>query len=58
MNLGAVLRNWRTMSELSTREVGRIIGLDHATLNRIEHGHPPSAANLRILLNWLLSEAK
>lgn len=45
------------MSELGTREAAKLIGLDHATLNRIERGYMPSADSLRAILIWLMSEA-
>lgn len=56
MNLGKVIRKWRTMSEIGIREAAQQIGLDHATLSRIERGHMPSAESLRIILFWLIAD--
>jgi transcriptional regulator with XRE-family HTH domain len=58
MRLGSVIRKWRVMSELGTREAAKLIGLDHATLSRIERGYMPSADSLRAILIWLMSEGK
>jgi len=55
MNLGIVLRKWRLMSELDLRSAAAEIGVDPATLHRVERGRMPSAETLRTILIWLMS---
>lgn len=56
MRLGTVLRKWRLMSELDLRSAAMEIGIDHATLMRVEQGRMPSAETLRSILFFLLGE--
>lgn len=58
MKLGEVLRKWRLMSELDVRQAAGMIGLDHATLWRVEQGKPPSAETLRSILVWMMGSGK
>ena len=54
MKLGEVLRKWRLMSEMDVRTAAGMMGLDHATLWRVEQGKPPSAETLRSILVWMM----
>lgn len=54
-NLAAVLRKWRLMNELGVRDAAKELGLDHATLHRLERGYTPSGPTLAIVLKWLLA---
>ena len=54
-NLGEVLRKWRVMKELSLREAAPMIGLNHATLFRIEEGRAMDAATMLKLWSWFMS---
>jgi len=56
MNLGNVLKKWRTMSELTLRDAAFRIGVDTATLQRVEQGRMPSAETLRTILLFLMQE--
>ena len=56
MRIGEVLRKWRIMSELSTRQVAEDIGISFATLNRVENGSSTDAKTIGIILTWLLLE--
>lgn len=58
MRIGTVLRKWRLMSELDLRSAAAEIGLDHATLHRIEQGRMPSGESLRAILMWLMSNPR
>ncbi len=58
MNMGTVLRKWRLMSELGLRSAAAEMGLDHATLHRIEQGRMPSGESLKAILNWLMETPK
>jgi transcriptional regulator with XRE-family HTH domain len=55
MRLGTVLRKWRLMSELDLRSAAADMGLDAATLLRVEQGKTPSAHTLTTILFYLLS---
>lgn len=58
MKLGEVLRKWRLMSEMDVRTAADMMGLDHATLWRVEQGKPPSAETLRSILVWIMGNSK
>ena len=56
MRLGALIRKWRTMSELTVRVAAPMIGISAATLSRIERGEPMDGATLAKVLRWMLEE--
>ena len=58
MQLGSVLRKWRTMSELDMRAAAGQIGIGVSTLCRIEQGKSPDAVTLMRILNWLTAKGK
>jgi len=44
------------MSEMDVRTAADMMGLDHATLWRVEQGKPPSAETLRSILMWIMGK--
>lgn len=56
MRLGEVLRKWRLMSTLNTRDVARDIGVSAPTLNRVERGEAMDAVTLSKILVWLFKK--
>jgi len=46
------------MSEMDVRTAAAQMGLDHATLWRLEQGKPPSAETRRSVLVWMMRDAK
>lgn len=64
MRLGKALRGYRLLRSPafrdggagSLRAIAREIGIDAATLLRIENGKPCSGQNLAAILRWLLEE--
>lgn len=57
-NLGRCLQSYRTMTEVTIRDLAPKIGLSPATLARIEHGYAMDAASLMKVLTWLMKEAR
>ena len=57
MRLGIVLRKYRTVSELTLRELAPEIGLSLATLQRVESGKPCDAEALMKIFVWLTGKA-
>ena len=54
MKIGELIKAWRWREEISIREAAEQIGISHATLSRIERGHPMTGEHLAILLRWAL----
>lgn len=54
--LGEMFRLYRTVRNVSLREVASQIGISHATLLRIEKGQTFDAQTLLKLWAWMLSE--
>jgi transcriptional regulator with XRE-family HTH domain len=57
MVLGSILKKWRLMSEISLQEAAKKIGIEEATLSRVENGKMPSAETLRLILTFLMGDA-
>lgn len=55
---GEMLRLYRTVRQLSLRDVAPAIGIGHATLMRIETGEAFDADTLLKLWTWLLGADK
>jgi transcriptional regulator with XRE-family HTH domain len=55
MRLGSVLRKYRTMREITVRDLAKEMGISFPTLSRIEHGLPMDATTLMKILNWLMA---
>lgn len=55
--LGAMLRLWREVNNLSLRQVERLCGIDHCTLQRLEMGGQCDVATWLKLQKWLFSPA-
>lgn len=55
--LGQMLRLYRTVRDVSLRELAPEIGISYATLLRIELGQAFDAATLLKLWTWLLGDA-
>lgn len=56
MRLGSVLRKYRTMREITVRDLAKEMGISFPTLSRIEHGQPMDAKTFMKVLNWLMEE--
>lgn len=56
-HLGEMLRLYRTVRNLSLRELAPSIGIGHATLMRIETGEAFDADTLLKLWTWMLRAA-
>lgn len=54
-NLGAMLRLFMTVGDISTRKLAPRIGISHATLSRIVNGGQPDLETYLKLTKWLLS---
>ncbi len=55
MRVGAVIRSWRVMREISLRDAASQIGTTAPTLCRLEAGKPVDGATLAKVLAWLLA---
>jgi transcriptional regulator with XRE-family HTH domain len=51
--IGKLLRLYRTVHEVSVRDLAQEIGFSAATLCRIESGKPCDQKSLLLILNWL-----
>lgn len=58
MKIGLLIRRWRTMTEMNSRDMAEEIGIGLSTLNRIERGLPMDGVALAKILAWLLADAK
>jgi len=58
MRLGAILRKWRAVQEISTRTLAAEIGISAATLSRIERDEDMDGKTLAKILNWLTGETE
>lgn len=58
VRVGEVLRKWRLMSEVTTRDLAERIGISAATLSRVERGEAMDGATLAKILNWLFEATK
>ncbi len=56
MRLYEVLRQYRWAAEKDSGVLAAEIGIDRSTLRRFEHGKMPDAADLALILKWLLEE--
>ena len=56
-NLGEMLRLYRTVRNVTLRQMAPAIGTSPATLMRIEHGEAFDAATMLKLWTWLLAGA-
>lgn len=54
MRLGAILHKYRTMSDLSLRELAMEIGTTAPTLSRIERGEMMDGETMVKILVWML----
>ena len=55
--LGEMLLLYRTVHRLNLRELGKVIGIGHATLMRIETGKQCDVPTFLKLVRWLVREA-
>jgi DNA-binding XRE family transcriptional regulator len=53
MRLGTVLRRYRSMREITVRDLAKEIGIAFATLSRIENGLDCDSKTLMTVLVWL-----
>lgn len=56
MRIGSVLHKWRINSDITTRELGRYIGVSASTISRIENGEEISATAMLALIVWLFEK--
>lgn len=54
--LGEMLRLWRTVRQMTLREVAPSIGISHSTLLRLEQGKPCDLPSWLKVQAWLLSD--
>lgn len=54
MRLGDLLRCWRLIREVTTRDAAKMIGTTAPTICRIEAGKPVDGATLAKVLKWLM----
>jgi len=57
MRIGKVIRKWRVSTEVTIRDLAKEMGLDAATLLRVEQDKEPSSATLKAILFWLLLDS-
>lgn len=55
MRLGLVIKKFRAMTEMTTRELAQQTGISFPTLNRLENGESIDSRNFMKLLNWLMT---
>lgn len=55
--LGRLLRLYRTVHDLTVRELAPQIGISIATLSRIERGHAMDVPTWLKVQHWLLAES-
>lgn len=53
-HLGRVLKLWRNVRDLTTRDFAIELGISHSTLSRIENGKPMELTTWLKIQNWLL----
>lgn len=58
MRLGQILQKWRLMSDLTLREVAKLMKVSLPTVQRIEQGRQMDGETLAKVLMFLMSEAK
>lgn len=58
MRIGEVLERYRHDKRITTRDLGKEIGLSAATISRIENGQEVEAQTLIKLFHWLFCESK
>ncbi len=58
MRIGEVLERYRHDKRITTRDLGKEIGLSAATISRIENGQEVEAPTLIKLFHWLFCESK
>ena len=56
MRIGSVLHKWRINSDVSTRDLGKQVGVSASTISRIENGEDISAAAMLALIVWLFGK--
>lgn len=56
MRLGRVIYRYRTMSDVSIRDLAKEVGISPATLHRIETGGAVDGSTLALLLIWLIGQ--
>ena len=55
MKLGYLLKCWRTMNMITSREAARQIGIGLSTYSRIENGETMDGVTLAKIINWTTS---
>jgi transcriptional regulator with XRE-family HTH domain len=58
MKIGSVIAAYRRDQGIGVRALAKEIGTSAATLNRIERGYGYDAAQLALIVLWLLGEAR
>jgi len=56
MLIGEMLQTYRNQERFGTREYAKMIGISHATLNRIENGKDVDAKTLLKLIEWVFND--
>lgn len=57
MRVGKVLKNWRILSQMDTKEAAEMIGIGATTYRRLEEGStPPHGETVVKIIRWLLED--
>lgn len=56
--IGEMVRMYRTMRNMTMRDLAKDIGIAHATVMRIEHGKAFDTHTLLKVLHWALDKPK
>jgi transcriptional regulator with XRE-family HTH domain len=58
MRLGTIVKKWRLVNEITTRDLAAAIGISAATLYRVETGRAPDGVTLIKIFDWLCANEK
>lgn len=53
MLIGEMIQTYRLQNRYGTREYAELIGISHATLNRVENGSDVDGKTLMKLIEWV-----
>lgn len=56
MKIGNLIKSWRTIEQISLRDLAPEIGTSVATLSRVERGELMDGATLAKILIWMTSK--
>lgn len=56
--IGKLILLYRSVNQISVRDMGNTIGISAATISRIENGGNVDALTMLKLINWLFGEKR